>query len=331
MTTTVLLIMAYLLLVILGAEAVVCGAARLARNLHINEFVIGMVIVGFGTSLPELVVSLTGTLEGNPDVCVGNIVGTNIFNLLGILGLSAIIMPLQFTAQNRRFELPAAVLITLFALAASLSGHILGRGEGIAMLILMAAFTFWSIANSQVEQTAESIVIDPSTQPADASCCLPAVRCHRGRHIFVLCLLILVGLAILLVGGYLLVNQSVLLAEMLGVSDRMIAILLLATGTSLPELVTSIAAARRGMGQLVLGNILGSNIFNLLFILGLSATIQPLEVGGMYLVDWLAFGLSMLLLFLFAAPRPHRMTRWHGLLFVLLMAVYTIVLFECPG
>lgn len=321
MTVTLLLIVAELIAVIIGAEMVVHGAARIANRLHVSEYLIGVLIVGFGTSLPELVVSLSGVWEGNPDVCVGNIVGSNIFNILAILGLTAIIMPIGFTATNRAIDLPLTVLITFFGLILCMSGGIIGRGEGAAMLVLFCSFVLWSMAGGQEKE--------PIVMPETCRTVLPPMLWRSsGWAMFGLCMLVLVGLGMLVCGGYWLVRHSVQMAEMIGMSDRWVAIMVLAMGTSLPELVTSVAAARRGMAQMALGNILGSNAFNILFILGLSAVIQPLEVGGMCMEDWLGMALSVVLLYVFSLQRPPRIERWHGAWMVLLMVLYVMLLFK---
>lgn len=321
MIVTLLFIITELILVIIGAEMVVHGAARIASRLHVSEYLIGVLIVGFGTSLPELVVSLSGIAEGSPDVCVGNIIGSNIFNILAILGLTAVIMPISFSETNRTTDLPLTVLITFLGLAICLSNNIIGRSEGVLMLMLFMAFVLWSIADGQKKAP---IVMTESCRTV-----LPPVLWQNSGWAMVgLSMLVLAGLGILIGSGYGLVRHSVQMAQMIGMSDRWVAIMVLAIGTSLPELVTSIAAARRGMAQMALGNILGSNAFNILFILGLSATIQPLEVGGMCMEDWLGMALSVVMLYLFSLQRSSRIERWEGAWMVLMMVVYGILLFR---
>lgn len=321
MIGTFLLIMTELIVVIIGAEMVVHGAARMANRLHVNEYLIGVLIVGFGTSLPELIVSLSGVWEGNPDVCVGNIIGSNIFNILAILGVTAVIMPIAFTATNRAIDLPMTVLITFLGLILCLSGGIIARGEGAAMLVLFVAFVLWSIAGGQQK---EPIVMTETCQ----TILPPVVWRNKKWEMFWLIVLVLAGLGMLIGGGYWLVRHSVQMAEMIGMSDRWVAIMVLAMGTSLPELVTSVAAARRGMAQMALGNILGSNAFNILFILGLSATIHPLEVGGMCMEDWMGMALSVVLLYVFSLQRVARIERWQGAWMVLMMVMYVVMLFQ---
>lgn len=321
MMVTLLLIVTELIMVIIGAEMVVHGAARIANRLHVSEYLIGVLIVGFGTSLPELTVSLSGIAEGNPDVCVGNIIGSNIFNILAILGLTAVIMPISFTETNRATDLPLTILITFLGLALCLSNGTIGRYEGAMMLILFIAFVLWSIAGGRKKNP---IVMAETCQTALP----PIVWRNKGWVMVGLCVLVLAGLGMLIGSGYGLVRHSVQMAEMIGMSDRWVAIMVLAIGTSLPELVTSIAAARRGMAQMALGNILGSNVFNILFILGLSATIQPLEVGGMCMEDWIGMAMSVVMLYLFSLQRPARIERWQGAWMVVMMAIYVILLFQ---
>jgi len=311
MLTSILTLIAGLLLIIFGADWLVDGASAIARRLKISEFVIGLTIVGFGTSCPELVVSVTGAVEGISDISIGNVIGSNIFNTLLILGLTAIILPIDVTRSNRRRDVPITLLVTLLLIVCGMSYSLFGLGasdglsriEGIAFLLLFAVYIYSCFRND--ERTADEQ--SPEAVPG------------LGKAIF----LTLLGLAGLIFGGRWFVDSAVDLAHALGVSDKFIAITLLAGGTSLPELAACIVAAAKKKGQLALGNILGSNIFNILLILGTSATIRPISFSGIDLVDMLALLLSIVLVCLSSYTfKKNKIDRYEGAIFLLAFVAY---------
>jgi len=314
---TIIWLLVGLGLIVLGADWLVEGASTLARKAGVSEFVIGLTIVGFGTSCPELVVSLTGALEGNADVAVGNVLGSNIFNVLFILGLTALLCPVSMTADNRKRDIPETLLVTLLFLGFGMCHSLFGIGEadglsrweGALFLIVFALYIFVSFRRgkpSEGEQAAES----------------------KPRKLWMAILLVLAGLAGLIFGGNLFVDSATALARMLGVSDKFIAVTILAGGTSLPELATSLVAALKGRDQLALDNILGSNVFNILLILGASALITPLSFASVTYVDALVLLLSVAFLLLWAyTGRRERIDRWEGALMLLLFGAYYYYLF----
>lgn len=314
---TIIWLLVGLGLIVLGADWLVEGASSLARKAGVSEFVIGLTIVGFGTSCPELVVSLTGALEGNADVAVGNVLGSNIFNVLFILGLTALLCPVSMTADNRKRDIPETLLVTMLFLGFGMYHSLFGIGEadglsrwdGALFLIAFALYIFVSFRRgkpSEGEQAAES----------------------KPRKLWMAILLVVAGLAGLIFGGNLFVDSATALARMLGVSDKFIAVTILAGGTSLPELATSLVAALKGRDQLALGNILGSNVFNILLILGASALITPLSFASVTYVDALVLLLSVALLLLWAyTGRRERIDRWEGALMLLLFGAYYYYLF----
>ena len=315
MITDILLLIAGLLLIIFGADWLVDGASAIARKLHVSEFVIGLTIVGFGTSCPELVVSLTGAISGHADISIGNVIGSNIFNTLLILGVTALIMPIAVTRNNRRRDIPVTMAVTVLLALMGMSGTLFGWGkdglsriEGIIFLALFALYIVSCFVN------------DDGTAGEDA----PA----KDRHIAFAILLILAGLAGLVFGGRWFVDSAVRIASALGVSDKFIAITLLAGGTSLPELAACTVAAFKKKGQLALGNILGSNIFNILLILGAAATVTPLSFTGISLVDVAAVLGSMVLVMLSSYTfKKNLIDRWEGAIFLLAFAAYYVWLF----
>lgn len=316
MLTDIAILIAGLLLIVFGADWLVDGASTIARKLKISEFVIGLTIVGFGTSCPELVVSVTGAIKGISDISIGNVIGSNIFNTLLILGLTAIILPINVTRHNKRRDIPMTMLVTLLLIVCGMSFSLFGLGngdglsrlEGILFLLLFAAYTFYCFKSD--EQSAEE------QAPAKEITILKAV------------LLTLAGLAGLVFGGRWFVNSAVTIAQALGVSDKFIAITLLAGGTSLPELAACVVAAAKKKGQLALGNILGSNIFNILLILGVSATIRPISFSGIDFIDMLTLMLSMLLVMMSAYTfKKNQIDRFEGVIFLMAFISYYVWLF----
>ncbi|MCI6525911.1 MAG: calcium/sodium antiporter, partial [Bacteroidales bacterium] len=301
------------------ADWLVDGASAIARKAGVSEFVIGLTIVGFGTSCPELVVSLTGAIQGNADIAIGNVIGSNIFNALFILGITAVILPVSMTDENRKRDIPVTLAVSVILVLSGMSKTLFGIGatdamtrvEGIGFLILFAAYLYFCFKFDSKDQT---------YMPEQKQMKLPMA-------IFA----VTAGLAGLIFGGDLFVDSATELARRLGVSDKFIAITILAGGTSFPELATCIVAAARHKDQLALGNILGSNVFNILLILGCSSVITPLSFGGMSLVDAGILIVSCLLLLLWAySGSKCRIDRWEGALMLLVFAAYYCYLFEKP-
>ena len=309
----ILLLLVGLGLVVLGADWLVNGASSIARRAGISEFVIGLTIVGFGTSCPELVVSLTGAIEGNSDISVGNVVGSNIFNVLFILGLTAMFLPVGMTDKNRRIDIPitigVTILLVILGITGSMSGPGISRWEGVLMLLVFSVYLFYCFKSDSKDEFSE-------TQRATLSITKSIA-------------LTLTGLAGLIFGGDLFVDSATALARQIGVSDKFIAVTILAGGTSLPELATSLVAAIKGKEQLALGNILGSNVFNAMMILGLSSVITPLSFASMTIVDIITLVLSAVLLLIWAyTGRKNRIDRREGAAMLLCYVAYNVFLFS---
>ncbi|MBQ0045203.1 MAG: calcium/sodium antiporter [Bacteroidales bacterium] len=263
-----------LALVLIGAEALVEGASSIARKWGVSEFVIGMTIVAFGTSAPEMVVSFISSLQGKADMAVGNIVGSNIFNTAFILGLTALICPVFVTDSNKKVDIPinlmVCVILIIFGLSIPFIGidtTTLSRIEGAVFLLLFGAYLWYSFTHNTPDEEEENA---------------------KTLNIFAAILITAAGLAGLIFGGKLFVNNAEALAKQFGLSEKFIGITILALGTSLPELATSLVAAVKGKSQMALGNILGSNVFNVLLILGSAAVIRPLDMNGINAVDFSA-------------------------------------------
>ena len=307
MILTLVLLVLGLALVVFGSDILVDGASTVARKLGISEFVIGLTIVGFGTSCPELVVSLNGAISGSADISIGNVLGSNIFNTLLILGITAVLRPIAISSENKRRDIPVLLAVTLLFICFCLKGSI-GRIAGIGFLLLFAGYIVLSFKGNK---GSEPVQEEGKTTP-----------------LWLSILMIAGGLAGLVIGGKLFVNNAVAIATAAGVSEKFIAVTLLAGGTSLPELMTCVVAAAKKKGQLALGNIVGSNVFNILLILGISGLIHPLDTSSLNYVDMATLTASVLALFIFAnASKKSQLSKSAGISFLLMEVVYMIYLF----
>lgn len=268
--------------IVFGADFLVAGAVSIARKFKVSDFVIGAAIVGVGTSMPELVVSFIGAVNGNADVAIGNVVGSNIFNVLGILGLTAVLFPVAVDRKNMRFEIPlcigVSVLLTLLVFNFfNGAPATIGRFDGVILLLLFAFFMWYSFRRDRKDAPVEE-----ASQ-------------EDGTPLWKAILKVAGGLALLISSCDFFVDNAVLIAKSFGVNDAFISLTLIACGTSLPELAASLAAAVKKNTQLALGNIVGSNIFNITLILGLSSQVMPLTSSGITIIDYLVMiGASIL-------------------------------------
>ena len=271
--------MEYLILVfslagiVIGANYLVSGAVSVARRFKVSDFVIGAAIVGVGTSMPEFVVSFIGALNGNADVAIGNVVGSNIFNVLGILGLTALFFPVAIDRKNMKFEIPFAIgvsaLLTLLALNFFNGEAVsIGRLDGTLLVLLFATYMWYSFVRDRKEN-------EPTASEG-----------NEEGPLWIGILKVTGGLALLVTSCDFFVDNAVCIAKSFGVSDAFISLTLIACGTSLPELAASIAAAVKKNTDMALGNIIGSNIFNITFILGISSQVMPLTSSDITLVDY---------------------------------------------
>ncbi len=308
MLLTVILLLVGLAMVVYGSDILVDGASSVARKIGISDFVIGIVIVGFGTSCPELVVSVTGALEGSSAIALGNVIGSNIFNVLLILGLTAVMIPIGVTGHNKTVDLPILLGVSLFFSLVVLKGT-LNRVDAVIFLIIFALYIAYNLkAGKQEESENEGT--------------------EKTYGLALSCLMIAGGLAGLILGGKMFVNSAVDIAHALGASEKFIAVTILAVGTSLPELMTCVVAAAKKKGQLALGNIVGSNVFNILLILGVAGLITPMETSSVNYVDLAALMVGALSLFVFAfASRKQQIGRTAGVIMLLFEVAYMVYLF----
>lgn len=272
--------------IVFGADFLVAGSVSVARKFKVSDFVIGAAIVGVGTSMPELVVSFIGALNGNADVAIGNVVGSNIFNVLGILGVTAIFFPVAIDRKNMKFEIPLCIAasISLAVLALNFFNGMpasISRIDGLVLLAFFAGFMWYSFARDRKLASQKTEVVEEKTP------------------LWVAVLKIVGGLALLITSCDFFVDNAVLVAKSFGVNDAFISLTLIACGTSLPELAASIAAAIKKNTDMALGNIVGSCIFNITLILGLSSQVMPLTSSGITIVDYLVVIAVAVIPFLF--------------------------------
>ncbi|HMQ69998.1 MAG TPA: calcium/sodium antiporter [Ignavibacteria bacterium] len=312
---SLLILIAGFVLLIFGANKLVEGASSLASKLGIPDIVIGLTVVAFGTSAPELVVNLMAALNGNSELVLGNILGSNIFNVLGILGITSMILPLKVKTDTTWLEIPMSLLaaVSLFFLISDVNYdgadfNFLSRTDGIILLLFFSIFLVYNIKVSQ-NGTEEKVSgrIELST--------LKSI------------LYLLTGFAGLVVGGNLIVRGAVDIALMIGLSERVIGLTIVSIGTSLPELATSIAAVRKKNVDIAIGNVVGSNIFNIFFVLGVSVVASPFRINPDSLFDVYVNILAGILLFAFIfIGRGRQLVKWEGFLFLSIYIVYLIII-----
>lgn len=301
-----ILLVVALALVVVGAMLLTDGSVALARRMHIPEFIVGLTIVAVGTSMPELTVSMISAVEGYGDMAIGNVVGSNIANTLLILGLCAVFSPVLFTENNIKRDVPINLGASVMLLLVVSTSALIGRIEGIILLVAYVAMILFSIRSERKAMT--------ETKEEDAKGDMSALR---------IVVWIIAGLAALIYGGDMFVDSATNIALAWGVSEAVIAITLVAVGTSLPELATNIASIAKGNASLALGNVLGSNIANILLILGACSTVTPLSMGGVSMTDIyvvVATAVALLLFAIFWGDK--RITRIEGLLFLIFYIGY---------
>lgn len=311
MALQILILVGGLALILFGANWLVDGSSSIAKKFGLSEFVIGLTIVGIGTSTPEMVVSFMSAFQGKADMAIGNIVGSNIFNVLMILGVTALISPLAITKTNLRRDIPLNILVTVLLIVLGMNFTIFGKGndqlcriDGLILLAIFAWYLWKSFKsdNGDTQEEGEGI---------------------KTYKTWTSVILIIAGLAGLIIGGRLFVDSATQLAKMFGVSDKFIAITIMAAGTSMPELATCAVAALKGRGQLALGNVLGSNISNILLILGGAAVISPLSFGSMTYVDLGVVLVAAVLIFLSAyCFKKKELDRIEASIFIILEICY---------
>ena len=294
----ILLVIGFVLL-IKGADIFVDGASKIATRLGIPALVIGLTIVAMGTSLPEAAVSISAALKGSADIAVGNVLGSNILNILLILGISAVITPLAVQKCTIKYEIPITLLVTIVFAFLGLNDGIIGTVGGIILWVLFLGYLgylFWISKTGQVIE-----------EPADET------DNEKNEKIIKLILFIVIGIALIIFGSTISVEAAKKIAKAFGMSERLIGLTIVALGTSLPELVTSVIAAIRGKADIAIGNIIGSNIFNILFVIGTSALITPVLYQSAFMFDSVVSATATILLFVLILGKKKNLNQNVGL------------------
>jgi len=305
-------------LLIKGANYFVDGSSNIARLLHVSPLLIGLTIVAFGTSSPEATVSILAALNGNADVAIGNVVGSNIFNITLVVGITAMIAPLKVENETIRKEIPftllASVAMLIFIsdiLLQSGTSNVITRSEGLTLLLIFTVFMYYIFEVARDSRSNTIAIPLENTNESEA----PKWK----KQIFIS----LIGLAAIIFGGHFVVSSSTEIAYALGMSETLVGLTIVAVGTSLPELVTSITAALKKQTDIALGNIVGSNIFNILFVLGASAVIVPLRIDEKIFIDVILM-ISLTIVLLLFSKSHFKIGKYEGLILVGAYIIYLL-------
>lgn len=283
-------------LVLWGADRLTEGASEIARRLKITEIVVGLTVVAMGTSMPEFFVSLMSAVKGTSDLAVGNVVGSNIFNTLLIVGVTAMVAPMTISAGTVKKDIPFAVLASMALLVFGFNGEI-SRLDAALLFVGFLIFMWVTVKGAKTQPQTVPDGVEQVAQPA--------------MKTWVACCYVVLGLACLVGGSNLFVDGATNIARTFGVSDAVIGLTIVAGGTSLPELATSVVAAKKGKSAIAIGNVIGSNVFNILMILGVTGLILPMDVQGITMVDYSVMLGSILLLWFFCYTK-YTVSRWEG-------------------
>ena len=312
MILNVLFILVGIVLVLWGADRLIDGAVAVAEKMKMPQIVIGLTIVAMGTSMPEFCVSLVSALKGTTDLAVGNIVGSNIFNTLLIVGVSAWVAPMTILKSTVRKDIPFALFASVILFIMCLDGNISRLDAGI-LFVLFLVFMYVTLKGAKTKDddtTAKTDSIEDNKKPMAT---------------WLSIVWIIVGLACLIGGSNLFVEGATKVAEHIGVSEAVIGLTIVAGGTSLPELATSVVSARKGNSGIAIGNVLGSNVFNILAILGVTGVITPMHLQGITMLDLSMMVVSTLLVWLFSFTK-YKIARWEGIVLTIVFIGYMVVL-----
>ena len=295
------------LMLMLGAQWLVDGASTFARKYHIPEIIIGLTIVSIGTSMPELMVSLTSAINGHADISIGNVIGSNLCNLMLILGLTSLIVPLVFSKTTKKYDIPIMIASTILVFIVANLDATISRFDGLILSAVFICFIVYTI------KLAKKSMTDLKNSDTNVT----------KKDILISFFKVVLGILLLKYGADISVDNAVSVATILGVSEKVIGVTIVAIGTSLPELITSVVAGIKGEIDIAIGNIVGSNIFNLLFILGASSIISPIAYSLSYNTEFILLIIVSFLLLVFAnKSKKNTMTRFNGLLYLLIYSGY---------
>ncbi len=319
MIVSVCLIILGFALLIKGADFLVDGASAIAKKFHIPEIIIGLTIVSIGTSMPELFVSTASALEGYSDMAMGNVIGSNVCNLLLILGLSTVIRPIKFQRETRLIEIPMCLVFTIIFMVMCNTAEGISRAEALILIALFVGFIIYTILMGMKGEKFDS---KGKTQTEE-------IKTEENIPLLKNIIFIILGIIGLKFGGDLTVDNAVEIANEFAISEKIISLTILAIGTSLPELVTSVTAAIKGNSDIAIGNIIGSNIFNMLLIIGISAFINPIIYNKTYNIESAVLVSGIMLLALFPKiPPKNEMNRPNGIIYLITYAFYMFMLFS---
>lgn len=308
----ILLLVVGFVMLIKGADWFVEGASKIADKLGIPQLIIGLTIVAMGTSAPEAAISISASIKGSADIAVGNVVGSNILNVLIILGITSLIIPLAVQKSTVKYEIPFVIVISAIFAVLGLTDNTIGRGDGLilwGLFILYLAYLFRMAKKGQaeVEEGAEA---------------------KENESVLKMIALILIGCVLIVIGSDISVDAATRLAEIFGMSERLIGLTIVALGTSLPELVTSVTAGIKGKADIAVGNIVGSNIFNILFVIGTSALITPVAYQPNFFVDSIICIATVALLLVCVLNKDNKLKRTGGIIMLLCYAGYFVYLIQ---
>ena len=306
MLISITLVLIGIILLVKGADLLVNGSSNIAKRYHIPEIIIGLTIVSIGTSMPELFVSLTSAIDNHSDIALGNVIGSNIANLLLILGISSVIMSIPFKNETIAYEIPMCLFFTLIFMFFCNTKNIVSQLEALILITFFIIFIFYTFVIAKKDKNLKIDVDNKQNKPIL-------------KNVF----FITIGIIALKLGGDLAVDNAVIIAKVFKISEKVIGITILAIGTSLPEFFTSISAAIKGKTDIAIGNIIGSNIFNMLLIIGVSAFLNPIEYNISYNYDFMLLIVSTVLLSIFPfIPPKNKMSKINGVIYLALYVLY---------
>ncbi len=326
MLLNILFIIGGIILVLWGADRLTDGAVGIAERMNIPQLIIGLTIVAMGTSMPEFCVSLVSAIKGTPDMAVGNVIGSNIFNTLLIVGVAALVTPITILRNTVRKDIPFAMLASVWLIVLCYNGN-LSRLDSVTLLLLFIVFMYITLKGAKENEkkgereqgNEESLSSGSSPEDTNLAPPLPSSPTPLWKSIG----LIVLGLACLIGGSNIFVEGATYVATTFGISDAIIGLTVVAMGTSLPELATTVVAARKGNSGIAIGNVLGSNVFNILMVLGLTGFISPMQISGITLVDYTILIGSLAMLWLFSFTKL-TIQRWEGAALTAVFLTYLV-------
>ncbi len=311
----VLLVVGFVML-IKGADLFVDGASKIADKFGIPQLVIGLTIVAMGTSLPEAAVSISAALKGSAEITIGNVVGSNILNVLIILGLTAVVRAISVQVSTIKYEIPFVIFVTVLLAVLGLTDNVVGRGDGVILWVLFILYLLYLAKMAKNGSATE-----------ESSNETKAATDKKAEQMWKLVLFVILGGIMIVWGSDITVNAATAIAKVFGMSERLIGLTIVALGTSLPELVTSVTAAIKGKADIAVGNVVGSNMFNILFVVGTSALITPVVYGANFVVDSVV-AVAVMVLLLVCVIRKKQLARPAGIVMLLGYAAYFVYLIQ---